>query len=326
MSAQNGPALTKPTRSSLAPPLQGVERFNHERAAVAPYTSAFGWRSIFNAVWPLAGWITTVVLVRADTVPLAAGFVLAAVFLQAFYMPVHEAVHRTISAGRSRLVWIDHVIGSACAFMLATSFVEHRHVHLLHHTHANDAGDPDTLNAKGGPRPIVGRVLVGAVLFPLLPLLSAVPGGMRLLPAGLRSRLAEMASHRSPEARRGSSRVAWAYVVILTVASATGFAVEAWILFYLPMWVGRFWLSMVFGWLPHHPHGEVGRYRDTRIFTFFGSTFLIRGHDHHLLHHLFPRVPHYKLRALWREMGPHLATQGARIEGAAAKELGIAPQ
>ena len=97
-------------------------------------------------------------------------------------------------------------------------------------------------------------------------------------------------------------------------------------LFYVPMWIGRFWLSLVFGWLPHHPHSEVGRYRDTRIFTFAASTFLIRGHDYHLLHHLFPRVPHYKLRSVWREMGPHLAVQGARIEGAAARELGIAPQ
>jgi fatty acid desaturase len=41
---------------------------------------------------------------------------------------------------------------------------------------------------------------------------------------------------------------------------------------------------------------------------------------------LFPRVPHYKLRALWRQIGPHLASQGARIEGRAARQLGIEPQ
>ena len=105
-----------------------------------------------------------------------------------------------------------------------------------------------------------------------------------------------------------------------------GYAMEAWLLFYLPVWLGRFWLSVVFGWLPHHPHVEVGRYRDTRVFTFFASTFLIRGHDYHLLHHLFPRVPHYRLRSVWREIGPHLVAQGARIEGKAARELGIAPQ
>ena len=80
-------------------------------------------------------------------------------------------------------------------------------------------------------------------------------------------------------------------------------------------------LRSVFAWLPHHPHDETGRYRDTRIFTFPGSNLLIRGHDYHLLHHMFPRVPHYRLRKLWKEIGPHLAEQGARIEGSAAREL-----
>ena len=308
------------------PPLDGAERLQFERTMVAGYAGGFGWRSLFNAIWPLAGWAATVALVRNGSIPLMAGFVLSAVCLQALYMPVHEAVHRTISGGRRDLAWLDRAVGSVGAFMLATSFVEHRHTHLLHHTHANDGGDPDTLNSKGGPRLIIGRVLVGAALFPIMPILSVVPGGRRLLPAGLRDRLAEMASYRSEEARRGSNRVAWAYVVILVTASLTGFATEAWLLFYLPMWAGRFWLSVVFGWLPHHPRGEVGRYRDTRVFTFPGSTFLIRGHDYHLLHHLFPRVPHYRLRSLWKAMGPHLASQGARIEGRAARKLGIAPQ
>ena len=135
-----------------------------------------------------------------------------------------------------------------------------------------------------------------------------------------------MTTFRSSEAQRGATLVAWSHIVLLVAASLLGYAVEAWLLFYVPVWLGRFWLSVVFGWLPHHPHVEVGRYRDTRVFTFFASTFLIRGHDYHLLHHLFPRVPHYRLRTVWREIGPHLAAQGARIEGKAARELGIAPQ
>jgi fatty acid desaturase len=108
------------------------------------------------------------------------------------------------------------------------------------------------------------------------------------------------------------------HLAVLIVGSALGYAETVWLLWYLPAWIGRFWLSLVFGWLPHHPHSETGRYRDTRIFTFIGSTFLIRGHDHHLLHHLFPVVPHYRLRALWVDMRDHLAEQGARIEGRAA--------
>ena len=308
------------------PPLTGVQRLEYERSIVTPHATRFGWRSIFNALWPLAAWSTVVYLTSTGRLPLIAGVLLSALSLQALYMPVHEAVHRTISAGRPRLVWIDRLIGSVCAFMLSTSFVDHRHGHILHHTHANDDGDPDVLNSKGGPKVIAGRIVVGAILYPALPILRVVPGGLRLLPAGLRQRLAAMATFRSPEAQRGATLVAWSHIVLLVAASLLGYAVEAWLLFYVPVWLGRFWLSVVFGWLPHHPHVEVGRYRDTRVFTFFASTFLIRGHDYHLLHHLFPRVPHYRLRTVWREIGPHLAAQGARIEGKAARELGIAPQ
>lgn len=314
------------TSSALAEPLAGVERLNYERRMVAPYTSGFGWRTLANVVWPLLGWLAVVLLVRAGSVPLVVGVVLAALLLQALYMPVHEAVHRTVSAGRSRLTWLDRVVGSVAAWMLLTSFVEHRHSHLLHHTHTNDEGDPDVLNAEGTPADIVIRIVLGAVLYPVVPFLSLVPGGLRLLPSPIRGRLGAAAAFRPTEIQRAQRIVTWSHLAVLAVGTLTGFAVEVWLLFYLPVWLGRFWLSLVFGWLPHHPHDEVGRYRDTRVFTFPGSTFLIRGHDYHLLHHLFPRVPHYKLRALWGDIGPHLAAQGARIEGRAARRLGIEPQ
>ena len=110
-------------------------------------------------------------------------------------------------------------------------------------------------------------------------------------------------------------------MTVLIAGTAAGFGTAVWLLWYIPAWIGRFWLSLVFGWLPHHPHQETGRYRDTRICTFIGSTFLIRGHDYHLLHHLFPRVPHYKLRLLWKSLGKHLDAQGARIEGRAAAQI-----
>lgn len=307
-------------------PLSGVERLTYERSTVEPFTSSFGWRTVFNAVWPLVGWVATVALVVTDRLPLAVGVVIAAIMLQAFYMPVHESVHRTISAGRNQWAWIDRVIGSFCAWMLHTSFVEHRHVHLLHHTHTNDQGDPDVLSAKGSPRDIGVRVALGAILYPIVPILAVIPGGTRALPAGLRARLAAAGAYRSPAARRGAIVVAWSHILLLIVAAFAGYGIEFLLLFYVASWLGRFWLSLVFGWLPHHPHEEVGRYRDTRVFTFRGSNCLIRGHDYHLLHHLFPRVPHYKLRSLWRQIGPHLAAQGARIEGRAAHELGIDPQ
>jgi fatty acid desaturase len=68
-------------------------------------------------------------------------------------------------------------------------------------------------------------------------------------------------------------------------------------------------------WLPHHPHNETDRYRNTRVNVFTLSTQTLLEQDHHLMHHLFPRVPWYRYRRLFTEMRPLLEKNNARIEG-----------
>ena len=76
-----------------------VDRLAFERKLVEPFVGGFGWRTLFNAVWPVAGWAATLTLYTSGTLPMIAAFALSAVFIQALYMPVHESIHRTISAG-----------------------------------------------------------------------------------------------------------------------------------------------------------------------------------------------------------------------------------
>jgi len=51
--------------------------------------------------------------------------------------------------------------------------------------------------------------------------------------------------------------------------------------------------------------------------VFRGSGLIIRGHDHHAMHHMFPRVPHYRLRALWNDVAQDMVAKGVRAEGRA---------
>ena len=302
-------------------PRVGPDRLLYERRVIAPYTGAIGWRSLFNIAWCVSGWVLVVSLELAGKIPLWLGMFLAALFLQACYMPMHESVHKTLSGGRRSLVWIDRTVGALAGWLLCESFKAHRITHLKHHIHTNDEADPDVLNSKGSPRQILGRVVAGTMLYPLGPLFAAVPPLRRLIPGGLATRMGCLAELRGPEAGAAARPVALSHFALLLFGTIFDYGELVWLLWYLPAWAARFWLSLVFGWLPHHPHTETDRYRDTRVFTFFGSTFLIRGHDYHLLHHLFPVVPHYRLRALWRDIGEHLSEQGARIEGRAARSL-----
>lgn len=301
----------------------GLDRLTYEKETVAPYVGAVGWRSVFNAAWSLGGWVATVWLYLADSIPLWAAMLLAGFFIQACYMPVHEAVHKTLSGGRPQLAWLDRAIGTICGWLMLLSFEDHRITHLIHHTHANDDADPDVLNSKGSPKDLVARSIIGFVMYPLGPIISVVPAVGRLIPVAIRQRLHMSAQLRGPEAVAAARKTAFTHLAFLVVGTVLGFGAVVWLLWYVPIWVGRVWLSGVFAWLPHHPHGEIGRYRDTRIFTFPGSGLLIRGHDYHLLHHMFPRVPHYHLRTLFDEMGDHLVEQGARVEGSAAKRVAV---
>ncbi len=305
--------------------LTGIDRLNYEKEAVAPYVGGIGWRTVFNAIWPIAGWIATIAAYQTGRIPLWGAFILSMVLLQALYMPVHESVHKTVSGGRSSLAWADKLIGSVAGWLMLVSFRDHTITHLIHHTHANDEYDPDVLNSKGRPIDLVIRSIIGLVLYPLGPIIAAVPAVGRMVPKAIAGRLQLSAKLRGPEAVTAARRAATSHLAVLIIGTVIGFADLVWLVWYVPVWMGRIWLSFVFGWLPHHPHGEVGRYRDTRVFTFPASTLLIRGHDHHLLHHMFPRVPHYSLKRLWADMGPHLIEQGARIEGRAARQHGLTP-
>lgn len=63
-------------------------------------------------------------------------------------------------------------------------------------------------------------------------------------------------------------------------------------------------LMTTFQWLPHHPHTETDRYRNTRINMFTLSTPTLLEQDHHLMHHPFPRVPGTGIAACSPRCGP----------------------
>ncbi|HZA86784.1 MAG TPA: fatty acid desaturase [Acidimicrobiales bacterium] len=86
-------------------------------------------------------------------------------------------------------------------------------------------------------------------------------------------------------------------------------------LWWMPGKLSGLVVMTTFQWLPHHPHTETDRFRNTRINMFTLSTPTLLEQDHHLMHHLFPRVPWYRYRRLFTEMRPLLQKNSARIEG-----------
>lgn len=292
----------------------------NERAQAAPYWGKVEPRIILTFLLFSAAWIGVIVLGVNGTIPLWLGLILNTVIASTFYMPMHEATHGNIWGRTTSGKWIEDLIGMLCAIPLGFSYKAHRPSHMRHHAHTNDPlKDPDFHTA--GPMHTVLKSWYGQVMLAtFLPVFAFIPAARKLLPTAM---LVMM------RAETGSKKLGliqlrfWFFThAFLVLAILTGYGWQALMLWYLPSRIQALWLLTIFAWFPHHPATEVGRYGDTRVAVFPGSRWLIRGHDHHAVHHLFPRVPHYRLRKLWADIADDMVAKGVRSEGKALSATG----
>jgi fatty acid desaturase len=288
-----------------------------ERAVAAPYRAGLEPRIIVTYLLFSVAWTSVLVLGIRGDISLWAGLVVNTILASTFYMPLHEAAHGNIHGDTAGSRWWEDLIGMSCSIPVGISYKAHRTSHMRHHAFTNDPQrDPDHYTA-GPLKALPYKWFSVAVVASLLPLFVFVPVVARILPAQIRDSLVE------DNDRREGIRMFRFWVITHLVLVATiplGVFLPALLLWYLPSRLQTFWLLLVFAWFPHHPATDIARYADTRVAVFPGSTFLLRGHDHHALHHLFPRVPHYRLKALWQEIGADMTAKGVRTEGRASGE------
>ena len=290
------------------------EQKRREIKIAAPYRHHFAWRVVAETAWAFGLWVAMIGLALQGIIPYAVACLVNGWLAYLMYMTLHEATHGNVSGGNAQLRWVDDLIGSISSIPLWFSYRSHRLSHMQHHAHTNDPTlDPD--HFVGGPfSALIPKYLTLSFLEIAIPVLSLVPGGMRVLPRSLQSLAAEDVPRSALEIAYQRRFILTCLAVFLALTLA-GYFKAAFLLWYLPAKLGVFVVFAVFAWLPHLPHEERGRYRDTRITLFRGGTLLLRGQNHHLLHHMFPRVPHYGLPALFADLRPILEAQGARIEG-----------
>jgi beta-carotene hydroxylase len=291
-----------------------------ERAQAALYWGKVEPRIIVTFLLFSAAWIGVIVLGVNGSIPLWLGLILNTIVASTFYMPMHEATHGNIWGRTTSGKWIEDLIGMLCAIPLGFSYKAHRPSHMRHHAHTNDPlRDPDFHTA--GPMHTVLKSWYGQVMLAtFLPVFAFVPSARKLLPAAM---LVMMRADRGSK-KLGLIQLRFWFLThaFLVLAILTGYGWQALMLWYLPSRLQALWLLTIFAWYPHHPATQVGRYIDTRVAVFPGSRWLIRGHDHHAVHHLFPRVPHYRLPKLWADIADDMVAKGVRSEGKALSATG----
>jgi beta-carotene hydroxylase len=223
------------------------------------------------------------------------------------YTPAHEAIHRNIVRSR-RFDPFNRLIGWWSATLTGMTWPLLLRTHLAHHAHTNADRDPDAF-VHGS----LGRLLLLAVLSVFtnllpVPVWRLIYGrdtpNLGYLDAWKVMKSGEWRVHQI--AHTAMCAAVWAAVL-------TGYGVEAFALYVVPATIGRLLMGVFLSWLPHTPFRAGNRYEASLLRRGRLLAIASVGHNMHLMHHLWPRVPFYRYAALYRKLAPSLHDRGVRL-------------
>ena len=116
-----------------------------------------------------------------------------------------------------------------------------------------------------------------------------------------------------------------ALVVVLGIYFAAwwfGVLLDLLLLWFVPVVIAKVVMDWYINYLPHVGLPP-GRYAGTRILDVGWFTPLVLGHNYHAIHHLWPNLPWYRYRAVFRERLASLREHGVPIE---TRLFGYAPR
>jgi fatty acid desaturase len=225
--------------------------------------------------------------------------VVNAIVFYGAYTVVHEAVHNNIVPRDKRLRWLNEFLGFSICAILWMFYYPHKLSHIVHHRKCNSDHDPD----------IYARGSFGVVALWRIPIVTL--GSFN--PIGLAR---DCKRFEVPKREQRISFATFAIYTMLAVAIvAMGHGFDLLMLWLVPWFLGYSVMLVFFTWVPHHPHTEMGRYRNTRCSVWPGANRLTQGQHMHLIHHMMAWVPYYQYERVFHEIRPYLEQHHAMLDG-----------
>lgn len=263
------------------------------------YSPEIAWPTIRLAIGVYAGLGASTWAALSGALPYWASALVNTVILYAAYTVVHEAVHNNIVPRKAGLRWLNQFLGFAVCIPLWMCFYPHKYSHTVHHTKCNTDEDPD----------IYARGPFGTVAFWRTPLASL----SHLNPLAL---YGDCRRFNVPSRERHISYATFAAYTLAAIGIImSGHGLELLVLWFIPWFVGYSIMLVFFTWVPHHPHVETGRYRNTRCSIWPGANLLVQGQHMHLIHHMMAWIPYYQYEKVFHEIRPYLEQNNAMIDG-----------
>jgi len=204
---------------------------------------------------------------------------------------LHDGVHGVVHPNPR----IGNSLARVWGFLLTFTFPFFRSLHLEHHRFANDpARDPDMVTAQlpAPTIPIVGGFFVFA---------SYHAHYFRRRLWRSRAELAEVVA------------CDLFYLGVLAAAFAGGWTLGLLILWIGPLTLTILFLVVTFDYLPHRPHDSLDPLFSSRAYGGAVLTAVLCGQNHHLIHHLWPRIPWFRYHRAFRQVQAELRARGCRV-------------
>ena len=261
--------------------------------------------SIPMVLWPilnLSCWLALWPLVLTGTMPLWLGFIIAVVNVTLSYLPSHEAQHDIYARPGDKLRWLNEAIGHLSIIPLAYGYKVLKLTHLEHHKHTNKPGlDPDHVYNDG-------KTLGQAIWKTVESFQPKSEAGASYLNC-----MQRLGTKEAENAVLQQVLILLGHIAVLFTCAYFGYAIEALLLWWLPLKLGVTYIRIYLSWLPHYPGKDTGRYKDTRGFGSYGGVWSSLGMTAHIVHHLHPRIPLDKTPAALRELYPILEARDCDI-------------
>ena len=275
--------------------LNDAELTQMEREIARKY---MGKLSIPMVVWPILNvgcWLALWPLVLTGAMPLWLGFIIATFNTTLAYLPSHDAQHDIYARPGDKLRWLNEAIGHLSLIPMAYSYKVLKLTHLEHHKNANTPElDPDHIYNNGASLWQTIKINIE----------SFQPGSKAS--ESYADCLQRIGTQEAKNAYLTQIVILVSQMAIFFVCAAYGYALEALLLWWLPMKIGIMYLRIYLSWLPHYPGHETSRYKNTRGFGSWLGVWSSLGMTAHIVHHLHPRIPLDKTPAALRELYPIL--------------------
>ena len=265
-------------------------------------------RHIGGFAWPTAALLVSCVMIYLACVahlltdPAFSWWALAGIGFCAYaiYTPLHDAVHGAVTGMSLERRWINEWTGYIAAHFLGISFTAHRRSHLKHHRSTNHpVEDPDiVLSADSGVQLVLAW-------------LKGVPKEWLFALSFEHFTDAEKAS-----VRREYGAIILTRLLLLVLCADLGTTLATLVCGQL---IGNAVLVTLFAWSVHHPHTEQERMKTTTVYQARSgldtAMTLIWGYqNYHAIHHLYPKVPFFRYRSLYRALEPYLLESGVPVK------------